>query len=95
MTMKRLPGAFALLFLALVVLPTLVAAQPASLTILHTNDTHGHLLPFSYPTDVAPGSPHTRDGESLDETLGLPDDPGLLTAQGSATAWDGIDTDAL
>jgi len=27
------------------------------LTILHTNDTHGHLLPFSYPDDVAPDSP--------------------------------------
>jgi len=26
------------------------------LTILHTNDTHGHLLPFSYPDVVDPGS---------------------------------------
>jgi len=25
----------------------------ASLTILHTNDTHGHLMPFSYPAVVA------------------------------------------
>jgi 5'-nucleotidase / UDP-sugar diphosphatase len=32
-----------------------VAAQPA-LTILHTNDTHGHLLPFSYPDSTARGS---------------------------------------
>jgi 5'-nucleotidase len=31
-------------------------AQDASLTILHTNDTHGHLLPFSYPRVVAAGS---------------------------------------
>lgn len=31
-----------------------VAAQPA-LTILHTNDTHGHLLPFSYPDSAARG----------------------------------------
>lgn len=27
------------------------------LTILHTNDTHGHLLPFSYPQGIAPDSP--------------------------------------
>jgi 5'-nucleotidase / UDP-sugar diphosphatase len=33
-----------------------VAAQPVSLTILHTNDTHGHLLPFSYPDAAATGS---------------------------------------
>ncbi len=31
-------------------------AQPVSLTILHTNDTHGHLLPFSYPDAAASGS---------------------------------------
>lgn len=30
------------------------------LTILHTNDTHGHLLPFSYPETYAPGSPLGR-----------------------------------
>jgi 2',3'-cyclic-nucleotide 2'-phosphodiesterase (5'-nucleotidase family) len=35
---------------------TAVFAQQVSLTILHTNDTHGHLKPFSYPTVVAPGS---------------------------------------
>ncbi|MDD5544115.1 MAG: bifunctional UDP-sugar hydrolase/5'-nucleotidase [Acidobacteriia bacterium] len=35
---------------------TLVWAQQVSLTILHTNDTHGHLLPFSYPSIVPPGS---------------------------------------
>lgn len=30
------------------------AAPPAvRLTILHTNDTHGHLLPFSYPQDTS------------------------------------------
>jgi 5'-nucleotidase / UDP-sugar diphosphatase len=33
----------------------LAAAQPVSLTILHTNDTHGHLLPFSYPDSAASG----------------------------------------
>ncbi len=40
---------------------SLLALAPApgdvvSLTILHTNDTHGHLLPFSYPTVVPEGS---------------------------------------
>jgi 5'-nucleotidase / UDP-sugar diphosphatase len=30
--------------------------QTASLTILHTNDTHGHLLPFSYPANAPSGS---------------------------------------
>jgi len=29
-----------------------LAGQTAKLTILHTNDTHGHLLPFSYPNLV-------------------------------------------
>ncbi|MFO7692704.1 MAG: bifunctional UDP-sugar hydrolase/5'-nucleotidase [Vicinamibacterales bacterium] len=38
--------------------PAHAPAQPASarLTILHTNDTHGHLLPFSYPTVAPAGS---------------------------------------
>lgn len=31
-------------------------AQSVSLTILHTNDTHGHLLPFSYPDSALGGS---------------------------------------
>jgi 2',3'-cyclic-nucleotide 2'-phosphodiesterase (5'-nucleotidase family) len=39
--------------LVLVWLPILAAAQEVSLTLLHTNDTHGHLLPFSYPV-IAP-----------------------------------------
>jgi 5'-nucleotidase / UDP-sugar diphosphatase len=34
---------------ALLLLPALGMPQQVSLTILHTNDTHGHLLPFSYP----------------------------------------------
>jgi 2',3'-cyclic-nucleotide 2'-phosphodiesterase (5'-nucleotidase family) len=37
------------LLFAFLILPPLVLAQQVSLTILHTNDTHGHLLPFSYP----------------------------------------------
>ena len=41
--------------------PALCLAQTtASLTILHTNDTHGHLLPFSYPTIAAQGSEEAR-----------------------------------
>ncbi len=31
-------------------------AESIGLTILHTNDTHGHLLPFSYPEMVPRGS---------------------------------------
>ena len=47
--------------LLVVCLPALALAQTtASLTILHTNDTHGHLMPFSYPTIVAPGSEIAR-----------------------------------
>jgi 2',3'-cyclic-nucleotide 2'-phosphodiesterase (5'-nucleotidase family) len=33
-----------------------VWAQPVSLTLFHSNDTHGHLLPFSYPSVISPGS---------------------------------------
>ena len=36
--------------------PALTAAEQVALTILHTNDTHGHLLPFSYPGLVPAGS---------------------------------------
>jgi 5'-nucleotidase/UDP-sugar diphosphatase len=39
-----------------------LAAAAASLTILHTNDTHGHLLPFSYPQVVQAGSELVRIG---------------------------------
>ena len=53
------------LVLALVLFLTgglaLAGAQPVSLTILHTNDTHGHLQPFSYP-DSSVG---TRDLQGL------------------------------
>ena len=50
------------LFIAVALLalltPTLARAQSPSarLTILHTNDTHGHLLPFDYPAIVPAGS---------------------------------------
>jgi 2',3'-cyclic-nucleotide 2'-phosphodiesterase (5'-nucleotidase family) len=40
---------------ALLALATLATAQTVPLTILHTNDTHGHLLPFSYPDSAASG----------------------------------------
>lgn len=50
----------AVLALVLVSLASIVSAQTppqtASLVVLHTNDTHGHLLPFSYPTIVPEGS---------------------------------------
>jgi len=55
-TMNRRFNRFVLFLLCLLVLPVLAAAQQVSLAILHTNDTHGHLLPFSYPSVVAPGS---------------------------------------
>jgi len=45
-----------LLALFLLLLPALGLSQTVSLTILHTNDTHSHLLPFSYPAVVPPGS---------------------------------------
>lgn len=45
----------ALLAVAWLAMATTGAAQTASLTILHTNDTHGHLLPFSYPDAAASG----------------------------------------
>jgi 2',3'-cyclic-nucleotide 2'-phosphodiesterase (5'-nucleotidase family) len=56
--MKKLWLAFGLLG---VVLQLGYSADPSKrwfrLTILHTNDTHGHLLPFSYPDGVSPDSP--------------------------------------
>lgn len=54
--MNRRFNLFVLCLLCLLILPVLAAAQQVSLTILHTNDTHGHLLPFSYPSVAAPGS---------------------------------------
>jgi 5'-nucleotidase/UDP-sugar diphosphatase len=60
MCVKRyiMPLASALFALSCLV-PLDAAVRPplsARLTILHTNDTHGHLLPFSYPSVVAAGS---------------------------------------
>ncbi len=55
--MKRPAGQIFLCASALILLSPLAWAQQVSLTILHTNDTHSHLLPFSYPTIAPPGSP--------------------------------------
>jgi 5'-nucleotidase / UDP-sugar diphosphatase len=54
--MKISTKLFALISIALLFSTVVVFAQTASLTILHTNDTHGRLLPFSYPNTVPPGS---------------------------------------
>ncbi len=50
-----LSGMRSAILLALV-LAIPVCGLAASLTILHTNDTHGHLLPFSYPSATEGGS---------------------------------------
>jgi 5'-nucleotidase / UDP-sugar diphosphatase len=47
---------FFLLALCLILVPAIGQAQQVSLTILHTNDIHSHLLPFSYPSVASPGS---------------------------------------
>lgn len=53
---RRILGRLVLLG-ALLALSSPVLAQPtARLTILHTNDTHGHLMPFSYPAVAPEGS---------------------------------------
>ena len=54
--MNKNVGRFILGLIVLILVPALAGAQQVSLTILHTNDTHGHLLPFSYPTMVPAGS---------------------------------------
>ncbi len=52
--MKSRVRLLAALTLGLALAAAPAAAQTASLTILHTNDTHSHLMPFSYP-DAAAG----------------------------------------
>ena len=51
--MKRLSQLFAATALGLLLGVLPAGAQAVPLTILHTNDTHGHLLPFSYPDAFA------------------------------------------
>jgi 5'-nucleotidase / UDP-sugar diphosphatase len=55
-TPQRILIASALALLALFHTVSASAPQVAKLTILHTNDTHGHLLPFSYPQGPAAGA---------------------------------------
>jgi 5'-nucleotidase / UDP-sugar diphosphatase len=61
LSLRGLTRARAIFFLSallfLILLPVLCLA--AALTILHTNDTHSHLLPFSYPAAIDPCSPTT------------------------------------
>jgi 2',3'-cyclic-nucleotide 2'-phosphodiesterase (5'-nucleotidase family) len=54
-TSIRIAGVIILALLSLHPLSATVA-DTARLTILHTNDTHGHLLPFSYPQGSAAGA---------------------------------------
>jgi 5'-nucleotidase/UDP-sugar diphosphatase len=52
---SKLTRLAAVLAVALLALAPAAFAQTATLTILHTNDTHGHLFPFSYPDAAASG----------------------------------------
>ena len=54
--LNRLSRAIGWGLLLLLCLSPAATAGPVALTILHTNDTHGHLLPFSYPETAEPGS---------------------------------------
>jgi len=54
--MKRLIHLSVLFALCVGLLATPSPAQQVSLTVLHTNDTHSHLLPFSYPSIAQAGS---------------------------------------
>ena len=64
MKLARFSALAALVFCAL---PALAApGDTKSFTLLHTNDQHGHLLPFSYPDRVSPSEdiarmPFTKD----------------------------------
>jgi 2',3'-cyclic-nucleotide 2'-phosphodiesterase (5'-nucleotidase family) len=54
--LEKVTRYFLSLLFAFVFLGSPASAQQVALTILHTNDTHGHLLPFSYPGVVQEGS---------------------------------------
>lgn len=54
--MKGLDQRVLLFLFIFLLLASMVSGQQVPLTILHTNDTHGRLLPFSYPSLVSPGS---------------------------------------
>jgi 5'-nucleotidase / UDP-sugar diphosphatase len=53
---KKGSGSIFLLCCAFLLIPALLQAQQVSLTILHTNDLHSHLMPFSYPSSAPRGS---------------------------------------
>jgi len=58
---RRRPVALLLFAIwAAALLPTASSARPEyrAVTILHTNDTHGYLFPFSYPDPQNPGLPY-------------------------------------
>jgi 5'-nucleotidase/UDP-sugar diphosphatase len=54
--MEKAARFFFSLLVTLLFLGSPASAQQVALTILHTNDTHGHLLPFSYPEVFPAGS---------------------------------------
>jgi 5'-nucleotidase len=50
----KLPARLLVMFvIGLLAVASLATAQPVALTILHSNDTHGHILPFSYPDSAS------------------------------------------
>jgi len=49
---------------------TLAFGQQQTLTILHSNDTHGHLLPFSYP-DATPAAQDAEGPPSIKDVGGI------------------------
>ena len=51
--MKSPLRSLTILLSALCLTVTVATAQPTALTILHSNDTHGHLMPFSFPDSAA------------------------------------------
>ena len=52
----KLPARLLVMFvIGLLGVASLATAQPVALTILHSNDTHGHILPFSYPDSAGSG----------------------------------------
>ena len=54
--MRRSRGFILISIIFVLLLAAEGIAKPVALTILHTNDTHGHLMPFSYPGMVQAGS---------------------------------------
>lgn len=91
--MRRRLFAVPLLLAALTVVA--VAQAPGgdvSLVILHTNDTHGHLLPFSYPAIVPEGSelsslPARRDIGGIARRAALASKIRAAAAARGATVW--------